>query len=60
MWQAHIETPALWRTKMSTKLSSESLKGTGHLEDLGIDGMNIKNGSERHGIEGYRLKSSGS
>jgi hypothetical protein len=45
---------------MSTKFSSECLKGKGHLEDLGIDGKNIKNGSERNGIEGYGLVSSGS
>ena len=47
----------LWRTKMSTKFSSESLKGKCHLEDLGIDGKNIKNGSQRNGIEGYGLGS---
>lgn len=49
---------ALWRIKMSTKFSSDSLKGKGHLEDLGIDGKNITNGSERNVIEGYELESS--
>jgi len=29
------------------------------LEDLGIDGKNITNGSERNVIEGYELESSG-
>jgi hypothetical protein len=37
------------------KISSESLKGKYHLEDLGIDGKNIKNGSELNGTEGYGL-----
>jgi len=50
----------LWRIKIFTKFSSESLKGKDHLKDLGIDGENIKNGSERNGIEGYGLDSSGS
>ena len=36
---------------MSTKFSSESLKGKSHLKDLGIDGKNIKNGSKRNGLD---------
>lgn len=51
---------ALWRIKISTKFSSGSLKGKDHLEDLGIDGKNTKNVSERNGIEGCGLYSSGS
>jgi hypothetical protein len=55
-----LNSQALWRIKISTKFSSESLKGKDHLEDLGVDGNNIKNGSESNGIEGYGLYSSGS
>ena len=60
MWQAHIEFPNIVENKKSTKFSPESLKGKDHLEDLGTDGKNIKNGSEHNGIEGYGLDSSGS